>query len=138
MKKLILHEIALGCQTKFGCKGSGTTLKAAVNYLNDTYVFCDYVEGSIETERLIKELKNGYPHIIGANGPNGKHTWVIDGIGSDQNGYLYNCNWGYGGISNGWCSDKAFVVTSQTPPVKEEYNKEFCHIYINYVPNINQ
>ena len=67
-------------------------------------------------------LDNGSPVLIGAdrkeNGKRHGHFWVIDGyrlqnqVGSNHHvygqRYLMHCNWGWGGVANGYYVSKVF------------------------------
>ncbi len=108
-----IHEVALNCQTKFGCQASSSQPKAAYHYLLDMGYNCSYDEKSVDVAKIEIELRNGFPHLIGAGVKNGKncHMWVIDGIKytADKTCYLHH-NWGHErGNSNCWTISTSFV-----------------------------
>ena len=131
------QEIALNCQVKFGCKGSGTTAKAAYNYLKDLGYDCTYDEGAINPIKVIARLGNGIPHLIAGQGriydddvsyESGGHMWVIDGVKVKNDEYQYHCNWGWDGLDDGWTSSSPFD-THHSPSIY--FDKNFKHIYIS-------
>lgn len=132
-----LHEIALGCQVKFGCSASSSNLKAAWHYLKDLGYSCDYVEGSIKPDRVIQELKKGYPHLIAGTALEGGHAWVIDGIKYVNDLYMYHCNWGYGGVSDAWMPGYCFVYDDKDNNRLITFDKHIKNIYINSIPSNN-
>lgn len=122
-----MHEVALGCQIKFGCNGSSSHGKAAYHYLLDMGYDCSYVEGSIDTARLIQELQNGYPHLIGGSSSSSGHMWIIDGVRVENNVFSYHLNWGHGFASNGWSNGNPYTK----PGTSNQYSSGLAHIYIN-------
>lgn len=122
------HEVALCCQIKFGCSGSGSTLKAAYQYLKDLGYSCTYYQGSITPETVKSNLSAGRPHLIAGGG----HMWLIDGIKRISGKYYYNCNWGWSGSSNGWSYGNPYTATTSSG--KEEYSSNLRQLYINAIP----
>lgn len=120
------HEIALCCQTQYGCDGSGSNIKVAYHYLRDMGYICDFDKRKIEPQKVITELKNGYPHLIGGFSIDGGHVWLIDGITINDGGYYYHCNWGVDGSYGSWCYNNNFGTYGNNP-----YNRDIQHIYIN-------
>lgn len=96
------HEVALCCQIRFGCGASSGYTKAAYQYLKDLRFDCSYSDSSIDATKVIDELKQGIPHIVGGTGDDGGHMWLIDGIRSNGDYYDFHCNWGWGGSSDCW------------------------------------
>ncbi len=122
------HEVALCCQIKFGCSGSGSTIKAAYQYLKDLGYSCTYYEGSIISSTVETNLRAGRPHLIAGGG----HMWLIDGIKRISGYYYYNCNWGWSGSSNGWSYGNPYTATTSSG--KEEYSSNLRQLYINAIP----
>lgn len=122
-----LHEVALCCQTKFGCGGSGSYAKSAYQYLKDLGYDCTYSESEIDISKLIAELESGIPHIVEGQNSNTGHMWIISGIRSTDSYYDFYCNWG-SGSSNGWSIGN--IYTPNFAPSKA-YSKKLHHIYIN-------
>lgn len=120
------HEIALCCQTKYGCGGSSSHLKAAYHYLRDMGYICDFGKGEIDPQKVIGELRKGYPHLIGGHSIDGGHAWLIDGITTNEGGYFYHCNWGIDGDYGSWCYSNNFGTYGDNP-----YNRDIQHVYIN-------
>lgn len=121
-----LQEIALNCQIKFGCDGSGTSPQAATFYLRDLGYNADYVEGELNEERYIRYLNKGLPNIAFGINNKGGHAWILDGIKNTSGTDLYHINWGHG-FSNGW-SDKYYYTNIDG--YITEYKKKHSHIYI--------
>jgi hypothetical protein len=118
------HEVALCCQIKFECDGSGTTFKSAYQYLKDLGYTCEYSEGGIDNNKLVQELSNGTPHMIA----NANHAWIICAYNSDGTTSSYYCDWGWDGYDNGWSNGNPYTTSSGT-----QYSKNLKHIYItNY------
>lgn len=120
-----LHEIALCCQIKFECGGSGSTIKAAYQYLKDLGYNCEYVTGGVVQSKLIKELEAGIPHLIAGSNDDGGHMWIIDGIKIKDGVVYFHCNWGWNGASNCWT-----IGNPYTPSGMASYNKNVRNIYI--------
>lgn len=77
---------------------------------------------NVNISTLVADINNGYPHITSGHqktGDQSAHTWVWDGVqgkfhytsnGRGSYSYtpigtvLFNCNWGWGGIADGWYS----------------------------------
>lgn len=130
-----LGEIALNCQTRFRCDGSTANPEAAAKYLRDLGYFVDHKYGSLDTERFIKYLSLGVPHIVaGSNGKKG-HAWILDGIKENNGSYLYHHNWGQGvNTSNGWSSSYYygnFQFEYSNDLLFFQYNKQLEHLYIH-------
>lgn len=124
-----VHEIAVNCQMKFGCSGSGTSAKAAYNYLKDLGYECDLIEWFLDKPRLISNLKNGFPHLVAGHEVNGGgHMWIIDGYVKDDKDCKYHMNWGWGYLSsNGWSSDSFFTDNLSSA----NYSQDHRHIYLS-------
>lgn len=124
-----LQEIALNCQMKFGCDASGTSVEAAVNYLKDLKYTPEHVKGGIDTDRFIRNLQKGYPHLIAGSNSKTGHMWVLDGYSRSNNKSQYHINWGWGpGWSNGW-SDGCCYCDDKAP--YPSYSSNLHQIYLN-------
>lgn len=122
-----LQEIALNCQMKFACEGSGTHAKPVYNYLTDLGYNCTYEEGNLNPAKTLELLKKGIPHLVGGfNSDGGGHMWVVDGMRLQNGQYHYHCNWGWDGSSNCWSVDNEFTLASG-----DRFQKNREHIYIN-------
>lgn len=127
-----VHEITLGCQMKITCDGSGTTTKSAANYLEEIGYNCEFTKGGISLYTLRQNLKQGRPHIMGGNNAEGNgHEWVIDGIKENSTTLDFHCNWGWGGLSDGWVYGNPYVKSDSRPTSPSEYSDNKDHIYIN-------
>jgi hypothetical protein len=122
-----LHEVALCCQIKFGCGGSGSYVKSAYQYLKDLGYDCTYSESTLNINKLIAELESGIPHLVGGKSSDSGHMWIISGIRSTDTYYDFYCNWGWG-HSNGWSIGNVY-----TPKEDQSlaYSKNLRYIYIN-------
>lgn len=125
-----IHEVALNCQTKFGCQASSSQPKAAYHYLLDMGYNCSYDEKAVDIARIEAELRKGFPHLIGAGVKNKKsaHMWVIDGLKytADKTCYLHH-NWGHTkGSSNCWILSTYFVESEGLT-----YEGKWQQIYTN-------
>lgn len=105
-----LQEVALTCQTKYGCDGSSSTAKSVANCLKDNGYDAEFVSGSLDMQRYIRNLQNGLPHLASGVRDEGKgHMWVVDGIQTVNEQNLMHTNWGWGcSVSNGWYSSYYF------------------------------
>ena len=125
-----MHEIAHGCQVKYGCAGKGgskTTLKAAYRYLKDLGFDCDFSEKSLDVNRVIVGLKKGIPLLMrGGEGEDG-HQWIITGICKQTYGYDFWANWGRDGFSDGWCAGNPYTSNDKS----EYYPKDHKYVYFN-------
>lgn len=126
-----VHEVAICCQTKFGCNASSSHPKAAYHYLQDLGYDCNYTENGLDLNLLREELEKGYPHIIGAkeikSGKN--HCWLITGYMQKTDGskYVYH-NWGHlKGDSNGWTLSNTFVEAPKSDSLI--YRGNYVQIY---------
>ena len=120
------HEIALCCETDFGCSGSIATPRAAYNYLRDMGYSCTYATGAINQSLLRQDLQNDFPHLIS----NDDHTWLITGMKIENSVFTVYCNWGHGGASNGWSYTNPFVEhTINYGDIT--YSGTYHHIYLN-------
>lgn len=127
------HEVALCCQVKFQCGGSGSYVKSAYQYFKDLGFDCTYTEGSIDSQQLISELQNGYPHMIGGSNGDSGHMWIVDGIKTSGTTIYYSCNWGWNGYCDGWVDSNPYTVTYYDKTT-ESYSKNLRHIYIQSKP----
>lgn len=126
------HEVALGCQVKFGCKSSSSLLKSGYQYLKDLGYNVSHVNGKeISMLKLALELNANFPHPVAGKESllEGGHAWLITGIKYENGTVHYYCNWGWGGTSNGWVHGNYWTV-----PDDDEHRKFKCnlrHIYLN-------
>ncbi len=127
------HEIALCCQIKFNCGGSTGTVKAAYQYLKDLGYKCEYVEDYIDVDRLMTELYNGCPHLIGGQSSKGGHMWIIDGIRKNKGQIDFHCNWGNNGKGDGWSVGDPYTYTDPNTFEKTRFSSSLCQIYIDFV-----
>lgn len=99
-----IQEIALNCQIQFTCKGSSTSAEEAVNYIRDMGIDVDHVVENLNTDRFIRNLQNGLPHLIcGVSKQKKGHMWILDGFKRENGTGYYHINWGNGNPgSNGW------------------------------------
>lgn len=128
-----MADIALGCNIKFDCNGSGTFLRNAYNYLVESGYDVEYTEGPLDAAKVIDNCTHGRPHLISGDDGKQGHAWIIDGIGVSNGAFDFHCNWGWNGKSNGW--------TTGTPFIAETYNDvyEFCNNLSNiYIYSKNQ
>ncbi|MDE5662806.1 MAG: C10 family peptidase [Muribaculaceae bacterium] len=124
-----LQEIALNCQIKFGCGGSGTSVEAAVNYLKDLKYTPEYVKGGINDDRFIRNLQKGYPHLIAGRSSSEGHMWLLDGYIRHNNKSQYHINWGWGPYqSNGWSDGCCYCDYKEPYP---SYSSDLRQIYLN-------
>lgn len=103
-----VHEVAVNCQTKFGCKGSSSTLKVAYHYLQDLGYHCSYSETYGFPELKAKmSFAAGCPILVAGNLgiTQSGHCWIVDGIARNNGGILYSTNWGWRGQDDGWYAD---------------------------------
>lgn len=109
-----LQEVAITCQTRYGCEGSSATPQSAVNCLSDNGYKVVLKKGFLDFPHYIKNLQDGRPHIVGGyNNKGNGHMWVIDGIKTSEGTKLIHCNWGWGRTaSNGWYSSYYFYYGS--------------------------
>lgn len=127
-----LQEIALNCQLRYRCDGSGTTLIPAALYLRDIGYRSDLISGDLDVDRYIRYLKMGLPHIMGGFSDEGMgHAWILDGI-RDMGTYSeFHHNWGWGALfSSGW-SDECMYRPSDYSPIGKFYGHDTQHIYID-------
>jgi hypothetical protein len=127
------HEVALCCQVKFECGGSGSYVKSAYQYFKDLGFSCTYKEGSIDCQQLISELQKGFPHMIGGSKGKSGHMWIVDGIKSSGSTIFFSCNWGWNGYCDGWVDGNPYTVTYNDDTTKA-YSKNLRHIYIQSKP----
>ena len=124
-----LQEIALTCQIKFGCDGSGTTLLAAARCLLDHGYKCDVIKGDLDKNRYIMNLQEGLPHLMRGASNDGGHMWILDGLVETDNNCMFHINWGWGySKSSGWASDKYYVTNSGS-----SFGKNMQHLYLGGV-----
>ena len=131
-----LHEIAVSCQTKFGCGESMSYLLCAYRYLKDLDYDCTYSEGALDITKFLSNLRNGYPHImVGVEkGAYTGHAWLVDGYREDNLGYYFHTNWGWYGVDNGWVYGNPYSTNpsayepEKTPRI---FSESLQHIYIN-------
>lgn len=123
------HEVSLCVQTKFGCGGSYTTLKAAYNYLKDLEYDCEYIEGKTNTNKLYSLINQGIPQILAGTSDVGSHAWVVDGAFLRVNALYFHCNWGLDGDSNAWVSELPYSYIKDGK--EHTYTNNLCTIYIN-------
>ena len=111
-----VYHVAAGCKTDFACSGSGSTLAKATDYLqsigyNQDFLDYYYRKASSIDNQLIGCLLMDRPVCVGGNtGKGNGHAWVFDGISAtttDRVGEVkkilaLHCNWGWGGLGNGW------------------------------------
>ncbi|MBD5355741.1 MAG: hypothetical protein HDR88_01890 [Bacteroides sp.] len=127
------YEVALCCQVKFECSGSGSHGKAIYHYFKDMGFSCSFVEGPIDCQRLIDELQKGYPHLMGGKGSDGSHRWIVDGIRISSTGTYFSCNWGEYGQCDGWVEGNPFTAIDSAGKATV-YSKNLSHIYIQSIP----
>lgn len=127
------HEVALCCQVKFECGGSGSYVKSAYQYFKDLGFSCTYNEGGIDYQQLISELQKGYPHMMGGSTGSSGHMWIVDGIKSSGSTTFFSCNWGWNGYCDGWVDGNPYTVTYNDETTKA-YSKNLRHIYIQSKP----
>lgn len=134
------HEIAVGCQIKSGCSGSGGYTVNAYRYLTELGFDCDLQYGSINVDHIINNLNNGIPHLIAGVAGEAEvgHMWVVDGMSyNDRDGYTYHCNWGWNGQWNGWSYGNPYTCYGERDDKYESkthyfaYPNNLQHIYIN-------
>ena len=98
-----LQEIALNCQTQFGCEGSGSRIEAGYNYLKDLGYNPLLSSGGLIELKFIDNLTKGFPHIIRGTKEKKGHEWILDGYTNNAYGKQYHINWGFGeSRSDGW------------------------------------
>lgn len=111
-----------------GSKGSSSTIKNAMR----TFQNLNYTEWGRHTtfnyNKVVNELKQHYPVLIRANrsGSSSGHCWILDGIiycikdkiqydatgahvTSSDTTYMFQCNWGWNGESDGEFISNAFI-----------------------------
>ncbi len=131
------HEVALGCQIRFGCSGGASDPKAGYQYLRDIGYNVSYDEGKeISMSRLASGLRANFPHPVGGKKSALKagHMWLITGIKYEKGEVMYFCNWGwrrdrYNNTSNGWVHGNYW--TAPTPEGHVKYKSNLKHIYLN-------
>lgn len=124
-----LQEIALSCQIKFRCEGSGTSLVAAARCLIDNGYKSDVIKGNLDKNRYIMNLQEGLPHIMGGSDGDTGHTWLLDGIIEEDGKSNFHVNWGSGyGKSSGWVNEKYYVSN-----IGESFSKNMQHLYLGGV-----
>ncbi len=69
----------------------------------------DYPDDEEWISILKNSLDQSFPILYGGSGTEGGHEWVIDGYDDDD---FFHCNWGWGGLSNGY-----FTVNAMDPDV---------------------
>lgn len=126
------YEVALCCQIKFECGGSGSSIKAAYQYFKDLGYKCSYKEGGIDCQQLISELQKGYPHMIAGRNSSG-HMWIVDGFRSSGSSTYFSCNWGWNGYCDGWVDGNPYTVHYPDNSTKS-FSKNLRHIYIESKP----
>lgn len=124
-----LQEIALNCQVKYGCDGTGTTLDPVAYYLRDIGYSTDLINGSLDKERYIRYLQAGWPHIMTGHRSNGVgHAWILDGAIETDNTILYHINWGHGPKqSDGWSSECYYGLGEESD---YNYPNSHRHLYL--------
>lgn len=120
------HEIALCCETDFGCSGSSASPRAAYNYLRDMGYSCTYATGAINQTLLRNDLQSDFPHLIANN----EHAWLITGMKIENSVFTVYCNWGHGGASDGWSYTNPFVEHTINYG-NITYSGTYHHIYLN-------
>lgn len=123
------HEVAICCQVEFGCNGSGSTIKAAYQYLKDLGYNCTYEEKEINVAKLKDELSKGIPHLIAGRSFEAGHMWIVDGLKITGGKTYFNCNWGWGGASDGWADSYPFIPNGETD-IKNIFSQNIRNIYI--------
>lgn len=123
------HEVAICCQAEFGCNGSGSTIKAAYQYLKDLGYNCTYEEKEINVAKLKDELSKGIPHLIAGRSFEAGHMWIVDGLKITGGKTYFNCNWGWGGASDGWADSYPFIPNGETD-IKNIFSQNIRNIYI--------
>lgn len=119
-----LHEVAVNCQTKFACAGSGASPMAAYRYLNDLGYLCSYVNGGyIVIDKLIENLQAGSPTLVSGfvSTTGSGHMWIVDGFRNTSGTNEYHCNWGWDGSSNGWAADYWTANSNSSYPINRSY-----------------
>ncbi len=122
-----MQEIALNCQVKFGCDGSGTSVAAAVNYLRDLGYKVDQREEALDKNRCLSCLQEGLPLLIAGNNGDVGHMWILDGVKYINNSFSYHMNWGWGRDSNGWATEYYYCDLPQY--AFESYSKGLINVY---------
>lgn len=128
------QEIALNCQSKYGCEGTFSNLYAATNYMRDIGYLADHIRGGLDKERFITYLQLGLPHIMGGQSDTGGHCWILDGIKQNGTSGLYHVNWGWGpNKSNGWSNECYYYdyYDKYGDCITSIYHKNTEHLYID-------
>ena len=116
------REIGRKTLTIYSTNGSFATPVAACNCLKyygykDTKNHWGYDE-----DLIISMLEDSNPIFIAALSPKLEgHAWVIDGyIQRNDSTPLFHCNWGWGGLKNGYYLSKVF--DTRNDPIETESN----------------
>lgn len=123
-----LGEIALGCNTQFTCSGGGTKLECAYHFLKEMGYDVEFRSAQLIPEWAIENMHNGIPHIIVGYDENGiGHAWILHGVSIQNSKFSYWCNWGGGGMSDGWSDGTPY--TSEFGTLNYPYH--ISNLYIN-------
>lgn len=144
-----IHHVGVGCQMKYDCDGSSSTLKLGKNYLvnigyRDGKDFEYAQTNSFNMEKLGMALLQSMPVCVGGITDSGKgHAWIFEGISAQVQDYLIPkkvyalyCNWGQGGTGNGWYPDGTWYTpinqTTFKPMSDGPYYRNNEFIYFKY------
>lgn len=109
-----IYMTGINVRMNYGCEESGAYVSNVSPYMNFLGFSTRYANEATNFNNVIKNMKNGYPHIIAGSSDSGRrHAWIWDGIqgktmyslgrysGIGPLTYHYNWGWGpHGG--NGW------------------------------------
>ena len=126
----LLYDLALSGGTEYKLTGAGSTSVSKITPTLNSFgynVTSTYLGTGQSSHISIEELKASRPVLFVAESTRGGHIWVIDGIFEFERWYYFparimptespsgieirrvrtmrrlsHCNWGWGGLSNGW------------------------------------
>lgn len=138
------HEVAMYCQIEFGCKGSGSQIHDAAQYMGEmgyNYEFEDNapINKMINAYKAYQCFSKGDLVMTSGNKSvgSGGHAWLYDGIRGYLNGTSFeleslHCNWGQGYPEGSAAWDNGWYVNYRKPDPKENpYTSYNDNVYMH-------
>lgn len=130
------------CSAEYSCEETLTYFTPCMSVFDRFGYEYEITSNKVYTNNYskLKECigKGNLVFAFGVDGGGEGHMWVIDGflpLMTKCDANKVHCNWGWGGISNGWYTDDASNEDSYTHPDQQRYDfrysNKYCYLKVN-------
>lgn len=137
------HEVAIYCQIRFGCDGSGSQIHDAAQYMGEMGYKYEFENNAsipqVNPYKAYQCFSRGDIVMTGGNKASGSgHAWLYDGIRGYLNGTsfeveTFHCNWGQGYPegNTAWCNGWYVNYREPVPGGNDPYTSYNDNVYFH-------